>query len=47
LKKQEDPIVVVCELEADSPLSQAELKLVQDLLPDLLKDMRWLLQDKE
>lgn len=47
MKKTENPMVVECDLNAELPLLPAELKLVQELLPELLKDMRWLLEDKE
>ena len=47
MNKTENPLVVECDLEAELPLLPAELKLVQELLPELLKDMRWLLEDKE
>lgn len=47
MNKTENPMVVECDLETELPLLSAELKLVQDLLPELLKDMRWLLEDKE
>jgi hypothetical protein len=40
-------MVVECDLDTELPLLPAELKLVQELLPELLKDMRWLLEDKE
>jgi len=47
LKKTEDQLVVECNLESDLPLLPDELKLVQELLPELLKDMLWLQEDKE
>lgn len=40
-------LIVVCDLDADLPLQADELKLMQDLLPELLQDMRWLQDDKE
>ena len=47
MNKTESPMVVECDLDTELPLLPAELKLVQELLPELLKDMRWLLEDKE
>jgi hypothetical protein len=47
LNKTENQMVVECDLDTELPLLPAELKLVQELLPELLKDMRWLLEDKE
>lgn len=46
MNKTESDLVVVCDLDADLPLLPNELKLVQDLLPELLKEMLWG-QDKE
>lgn len=40
-------MVVEFDLTADLPLLPAELTLVQELLPELLKDMLWLQDDKE
>jgi len=39
-------MVVECDLEAELPLLPAELKLVQELLPELLKEMTWLMLDE-
>ena len=47
MNKTENQLVVECNLSADLPLLPAELKLVQELLPELLKDMLWLQDDKE
>lgn len=47
MNKAENSMVVECDLDAELPLLPAELQLVQELLPELLKDMRWLLEDKE
>lgn len=47
MNKTENQMVVECDLDTELPLLPAELKLVQELLPELLKDMRWLLEDKE
>lgn len=47
MNNTENQLVVECNLPADLPLLQAELKLVQELLPELLKDMLWLQEDKE
>ena len=42
MNKTESLLIVECDLEADLPLLSDELKLVQDLLPELVKDMLWL-----
>jgi hypothetical protein len=47
LNKTENQLVVECNLSTDLPLMPDELTLVQDLLPELLKDMLWLQDDKE
>lgn len=47
MNKTKSELVVECDLEADLPLLPAELKLVQELLPELVKDMLWLQDDKE
>ena len=47
MNKTQSPLIVEYDQEADLPLLPAELKLVQDLLPELLKDMLWLQDDKE
>jgi hypothetical protein len=47
LNQTETDMVVVFDLDADLPLQADELKLMQDLLPELLQDMRWLQDDKE
>ena len=47
MNKTESPLVIECDLSAELPLQSAELKLVQELLPELLKDMLWLQDDKE
>jgi hypothetical protein len=47
LNKDENQLVVDCNLESDLPLLPDELKLVQELLPELVKDMLWLQDDKE
>lgn len=49
-KTQSEPLVgliVECDLAADLPLLAAELKLLQELLPELVKDVLWLQDDKE
>ena len=38
---------VECELASDLPVMPEELKLIQDLLPELLKEMAWQQADKE
>ena len=47
MNKVESQLVIECDLPAELPLRGAELKLVQELLPELLKDMLWLQDDKE
>lgn len=47
MNKTESQLVIECDLTADLPLLPTELKLVQELLPELLKDMLWLQDDKE
>ena len=40
-------LIVDFDLSADLPLLPAELKLLQELLPELVKDVLWLKDDKE
>ena len=47
MNKTENQLVVECNLPADLPLLPDELTLIHDLLPELLKDMLWLQDDKE
>ena len=47
MNNTENQLVVECDLSADLPLLPAEVKLVQDLLLELLKEMLWLQDDKE
>lgn len=47
MKTTESPLDLECDLADDLPLLPEELKLVQDLLPELLKEMAWQLTDKE
>lgn len=47
MNKDENPMVIECDLDAELPLLPDELKLVQELLPELVKDMLWLQDDKE
>lgn len=47
MDQTEIDLKIVFELDADLPLQADELKLMQDLLPELLQDMRWLQDDKE
>ncbi|MEO9230733.1 MAG: hypothetical protein ABI216_17565 [Devosia sp.] len=49
-KPQSEPVdsfIVEFDLLADLPLQPAELKLVQELLPELVKEMLWLQNDEE
>ncbi|MDO9358560.1 MAG: hypothetical protein Q7T70_06200 [Polaromonas sp.] len=47
MKKLQSELIVDCDLQAKLPLLPAELKLVQELLPELVKDVLWLQDDKE
>jgi hypothetical protein len=47
LKTTDSPLELECDLADDLPLLPEELKLVQDLLPELLKEMAWQQNDKE
>ena len=47
MKKLQSELIVDCDLQANLPLLPAELKLVQELLPGLVKDVHWLQDDKE
>lgn len=47
MNKTISDIDVEFDLDADLPLLPAELKLLQDVLPELLKDLLWLQDDKE
>ena len=47
MNKAESQLVIECDLPAELPLQAAELRLVQELLPELLKDMLWLQDNKE
>jgi hypothetical protein len=47
LNKPNPQLIVECDLAADLPLLPDEMTLVQDLLPELLKEMLWLQDDKE
>ena len=47
MKTNESPLDLECDLADDLPLLPEELKLVQDMLPELLKEMAWQHTDKE
>jgi hypothetical protein len=47
LKKDLSDLRVECDLQTDLPLQAAELKLIQALLPELLKDILWLQEVEE
>ncbi len=47
MKDTDSDLRVECELPSDLPLLPDELKLVQDLLPELLKEMAWQQTEKE
>ena len=40
-------LIVDFDLSTDLPLLPVELKLLQELLPELVKDVLWLQDDKE
>lgn len=46
MNEDDDPIRVTIDL-GDVPVTPAEMKLLADLLPELLKDMLWLQSDEE
>ena len=41
MKTTDSPLELDCDLADDLPLLPEELELVQDLLPELLKEMAW------
>lgn len=41
MKTTESPLDLECDLADDLPVLPEELKLVQDMLPELLKEMAW------
>ena len=47
MNNHKSDLTVDFDLLADLPLLAAELKLVQELLPELVKDVLWLQDDKE
>lgn len=47
MKNTDSDLSVECELASDLPLLPDELKLIQDLLPELLKEMAWQQTEKE
>ena len=47
MKNTDSDLTVECQLANDLPLLPEELKLVQDLLPELLKEMAWQQTSKE
>ena len=42
MNKTQSDLIVEFDLPADLPLLPNELKLVQELLPELVKDLLWL-----
>lgn len=42
MNKSQSDLIVEFDLPADLPLLPNELKLVQELLPELVKDVLWL-----
>lgn len=47
MKTTESPLDIECDFADDLPLLPEELKLVQDMLPELLKEMAWQQTNKE
>ena len=47
MNKPDLEIPVTIELDDSVPVTPAEMKLLADLLPELLKTMLWLQDDKE
>jgi hypothetical protein len=41
VKDTDSEIRIECDLAADLPIAPDELKLLQELLPDLVKEMVW------
>ena len=47
MNNNKSDLIVEYDLSADLPLLPVELKLLQELLPELVKDVLWLQDDKE
>lgn len=47
MRNTDSDLTVDWQLASDLPLLPDELKLVQDMLPDVLKEMAWQQTDKE
>jgi hypothetical protein len=47
LNKTKSDLTVEFDLVAELPLLPAELKMVQELLPELVKEMLWLQTEEE
>ena len=47
MNNNKSDLTVDFDLSMDLPLLPAELKLLQELLPELVKDVLWLQVDKE
>ena len=47
MNNNKSDLTVEFDLSADLPLLPIELKLLQELLPELIKDVLWLQGDKE
>lgn len=47
MKNKPSDLTVECELPESLPMLPEEMKLLQDLLPELLKIMQWLQDEKE
>lgn len=47
MNNHKSDLTVVFDLSADLPLLPVELKLLQELLPELVKDVLWLQDEKE
>ena len=47
MKQDKHLPVVECDFEDDLPLQAGELTLIQDILPELIKEMLWLQSEKD
>ena len=47
MNNNKSDLIVDFDLSADLPLLAVEMKLLQELLPELVKDVLWLQDDKE
>ena len=47
MKKDKNMPVIECDFEDNLPLEAGELRLIRDILPELLKQMLWLQTEKD